>query len=355
MNLKQFFKNKKVLITGHTGFKGAWLTQILLQFEANVIGYSLEPNTNPNLFNILDLKNNIKNYFADIRDYKKIKDVIDKEKPEIVFHLAAQALVRESYNDPLTTYETNVIGTANILNAIRDKEFVKSCVIITTDKVYENKEWIWPYRENDRLGGHDPYSSSKACAEIVVESYRKSFFNQNKTLIASARAGNVIGGGDWAKDRLMTDIVRNIFETNQDIVIRNPNAIRPWQHVLEPLYGYILLSKRLYENEILFSDSWNFGPNENNFVSVEKLLKQGLEIVQKGNYVIKQDPTKHEANLLKLDSTKSKIKLKWEPNLSLNETLQWSFKWYKDYYNKKDLIGLTNEQIKTFFERCNYE
>ena len=355
MNLKQFFKNKKVLITGHTGFKGAWLTQILLQFEANVIGYSLEPNTNPNLFNILNLKNNIKNYFADIRDYKKIKDVIDKEKPEIVFHLAAQALVRESYNDPLTTYETNVIGTANILNAIRDKEFVKSCVIITTDKVYENKEWIWPYRENDRLGGHDPYSSSKACAEIVVESYRKSFFNQNKTLIASARAGNVIGGGDWAKDRLMTDIVRNIFETNQDIVIRNPNAIRPWQHVLEPLYGYILLSKRLYENEILFSDSWNFGPNENNFVSVEKLLKQGLEIVQKGNYVIKQDPTKHEANLLKLDSTKSKIKLKWEPNLSLNETLQWSFKWYKDYYNKKDLIGLTNEQIKTFFERCNYE
>ncbi len=356
-DLKEFFKDKKVLITGHTGFKGSWLTQIMLEFGAKVIGISLEPNTDPSLFKILKLESQIKNYYQDIRKFKKIKAIFENEKPEIVFHLAAQPIVRLSYDDPITTYETNIIGTVNLIEAVKAIKSVKSCVLITTDKVYNNKEWIWSYRENDTIGSNpDPYSTSKACAELIIESYLSSFFNPNKfnkdhnTLIAAVRAGNVIGGGDWAKDRLMTDIIRNIFEKNKTIILRSPKAIRPWQHVLEPLYGYMLLSKKLFEENISFAGAWNFGPDENNFICVEDLLKKGISYLNKGNYTIQEDTKKHEANILKLDSSKAKLKLNWKACLNIDKTLKWTFDWYTNFYAKEDMIKLTKEQINLFFK-----
>ncbi|ENN95792.1 CDP-glucose 4,6-dehydratase [Methanocaldococcus villosus KIN24-T80] len=355
--LSEFFKGKKILITGHTGFKGSWLTQILLNFGADVVGYSLKPNTSPNLFKILKLDKKIKNYYADIRDFDKIKSIMEKEKPEIVFHLAAQPLVRDSYDDPLYTYETNIIGTANILQAVKDVGGVKAAIMITTDKVYENKEWIWAYRENDELGGYDPYSTSKACAELIIRSYIRSFFNvkdygkKHNTLIASVRAGNVVGGGDWSKDRLVPDIIRAIFEGDGTVVLRNPESIRPWQHVLEPLLGYLLLAERLYNGEIDFIGAWNLAPNEENFITVEELVKKGTEILGKGRYIIKKDEEKHESKILKLDATKAKVYLGWRPLLSIDETLKWTFEWYRRYYNGEDMITFTNRQINTFFER----
>ncbi len=296
-NFQDFFKNKKVLVTGHTGFKGAWLSQILLNWGAEITGIALKPNTDPNLFNLLGIKNDIKNYFCDIRDFKKIKGVIEKEKPKIVFHLAAQPLVRDSYDDPLYTFETNIIGTANILQAVKEINCVRSAVMITTDKVYEEKTGIY-YKEDDKLGGHDPYSSSKAGAEIVINSYMKSFFspeNYNKTcktLISSARSGNVIGGGDWQKDRILPDFVRAIFEKRENLVIRNPNSIRPWQYILWSLYGYMLLAKGLYEGKKEFSGAWNFGPDKEGYLTVEELAKRAFRILKIGSYTIKGDKKK---------------------------------------------------------------
>ena len=356
-----FFKDKKILITGHTGFKGSWLTQILLNAKANIIGYALEPPTNPSLFEILNLEKKVKNYFADIRDFNFLKNVLEKEEPEIVFHLAAQPLVRDSYDDPIYTYETNVMGTVNILQAIKEVKSVKAAVIITTDKVYKNKEWIWAYREVDELGGYDPYSTSKACAELVIKSYVKAFFNikdykkTHSTLIASTRAGNVIGGGDWSKDRLIPDIIKAIFEKKEKIVIRNPESIRPWQHVLEPLYGYLLLAKKLYEGDTFYVGAWNFAPNEENFVNVKYIVETAINTLKQGSYVIKRDTTKHEAKILKLDATKAKEYLKWNPILSLKETLNWTFDWYKNFYKGKNMLNFTNNQIKKFFEKINKE
>ena len=357
-SLKEFFTGKKVLITGHTGFKGSWLSQILLNFGAEMVGIALEPNTKPNLFSILGLNDSMKNYFVDIRDFNKIKEVVKRERPEIIFHLAAQPIVRESYDNPLYTYETNIIGTANVLQAIKETISVKSAVIITTDKVYENKEWVWPYREVDTIGSNpDPYSTSKACAELVIQSYLKSFFNienYNKThkcLIASARAGNVIGGGDWANDRLVPDIIKNIFERNENIIIRNPESIRPWQHVLEPLIGYLMLSKELYQGNKNFVGAWNFAPNEDNHITVKELIRKAISILEKGNYSIQMDNKKHEVKLLRLDSTKSKIYLHWKPVLSIDEVLDWTFEWYKNYYSNKNMLNFTKEQIETFFNK----
>jgi len=298
--IKKFFKDKKILITGHTGFKGGWLTQMLLNWGAKISGIALRPNTKPNLFEALKLKEKIKNYFWDIRDFKNISKIIKREKPEIIFHLAAQPLVRESYNNPLYTFETNIIGTANVLESIRDLKSVKAVIIVTTDKVYENKNIDHSFKESDKLGGTDPYSSSKAASEIIVNSYIKSFFqtlNYAKThftLIASARSGNVLGGGDWQKDRLIPDIIRAIFEKKEKIIIRNPSAIRPWQYVLEPLFGYLLLAKNLYEGRTDFVGPWNFGPLKNNYVSVEELVKLALKILKRGSYEIKPDFSKHE-------------------------------------------------------------
>jgi len=354
-NLRSFFQNKRILITGHTGFKGSWLTQILLNWGAKVSGIALKPNTKPSLFQALELEKKIRNNFCDIRNFKKISEIIKREKPEIIFHLAAQALVRDSYDNPLYTFETNIMGTSNILQAIKETDTVRAAVIITTDKVYENKESGLPFKENDKLGGHDPYSASKAAAEIVIASYIKSFFNpvdynkKNKTLIASARAGNVIGGGDWSNDRLVPDLIKGVFK-NEKVIIRNPDAIRPWQYVLEPLYGYLLLAKKLYEGKKEFSGAWNFGPHNKNHLTVEELVKRALELLKQGSYEIRKDCGKHEARLLKLDSNKAKKLLGWQPRLDMETILEFTFNWYKAFYEKKNIIDLTNQQINSFLK-----
>lgn len=355
-NLQLFFKNKKVLITGHTGFKGSWLTQILLNFGSNIVGIALKPNTNPSLFILLNIKKKIKNYFYDIRKFKKVKEIIQKEKPEIVFHLAAQPLVRDSYDEPLYTFETNIIGTANVLQVIKEVGGVKSAVIITTDKVYEEKKGTF-YKESDKLDGYDPYSSSKAGAEIIVNSYIKSFFNPkdykklHQTLLATARSGNALGGGDWQKDRLVPDIIRAIFEKDGKVIIRNPNCIRPWQYVLEPLYGYLILAKKLYQGKKSISGAWNFGPKTKNYLTVEELTKKIFGMLKIGSYTIKRDSTKYEAKCLKLNIDKAKKILGWRPILNLNETLKLTLDWYKSFYNKEDIIPIINQQIKSFFNR----
>lgn len=353
---KNFFQGKKILITGHSGFKGSWLTQILSQWGSDVVGVSLPPDTTPNLFSVLELESKVKSYFSDIRNYETLKEIVEKERPEIIFHLAAQPIVRVSYDDPLATHETNVLGTANILQTANEVDCVRSIVVITTDKVYKNVEWIYPYRENDALGGYDPYSASKAAADIVAQSYIQSFFNtrdfgmKHNTLVAIARAGNVIGGGDWAEYRLIPDIIRSIFERKERIVLRSPNAIRPWEHVLEPLSGYLDLAKRLYEGGVTFSDVWNFGPGDESFVCVEDLVKQSISVLENGQYEIQADTTKHEASILKLDTTKAKTVLNWHPKLDFQRNIEFTFEWYKNYYSKSESpIAFTNRQIETFF------
>ncbi len=357
INMDKFYKNKKIIITGHTGFKGAWLTQILINFNARVVGISLPPESDPNLFNILKIKDNIENYFIDIRDHNKLKEIFLKEKPEIVFHLAAQAIVRDSYDDPLNTISSNVLGTANVLQAIKEVGEVKSVVIITTDKVYENKEWHFAYRENDALGGYDPYSASKAAADVIANSYIQSFFNpkdfkiKHNTLVGIARAGNVIGGGDWARYRLIPDIIRSIYDKKEKVEIRSPQSIRPWQHVLEPLSGYLALGKGLCEGKTSLSGAYNFGPNNESFVTVKKLIDEAIKILGKGSYVINLDTSKHESNLLKLDINKADVLLDWKPRLNLKENLELTFNWYKSYSKKSgDIIKVTNQQIKNFFK-----
>jgi CDP-glucose 4,6-dehydratase len=352
--MREFYKGKKVLITGHTGFKGAWLEEILLGFGAQVIGVSLKPEGELNMFNILKLKKRGADYFVDIRNLKKLEEIFKKERPDIVFHLAAQALVRMSYEDPLKTISSNTVGTTNVLEAIRKTPSVKSAVIITTDKVYENKEWHRPYKESDPLGGFDPYSSSKAAADILTYSYIQSFFNpkaKKGTLVAIARAGNVIGGGDFAKDRLIPDMVRAVYVNGKKIILRNPGAIRPWQHVLEPLSGYLLLGKKLYEGEKEFSSAWNFGPNPKSFVSVEDVARESIKEMRKGSYKVVPDKTRHEAGILKLDISKAKALLDWRPRLSFNESLEMTLDWYKNYYEKRaGVIDFTRNQIHKFFK-----
>ncbi len=352
-----FYRGKKVLITGDTGFKGSWLTEILLAYGADVTGMALSPSASePNLFTILKLESRIKHFSVDIRNLQEVQSVFNDVQPEIVFHLAAQAIVRESYIDPLQTYTTNIIGTSNILEAVRHIATVKSVVIITTDKVYENKEWIYPYRENDALGGYDPYSASKAAADIVTSSYIQSFFNpkdfgtKHNTLVAIARAGNVIGGGDWAAHRLIPDIMRSVLKHESDVVIRSPHAVRPWEHVLEPLSGYLLLGQQLFLGHKAISTSWNFGPETEGFVTVEKVVKDTLAILGKGNLVVEPDDTRHEATLLKLDISKAKAYLGWYPSLGYKDTIDMTVQWYKLYYEGKvDMLEYTQSQIKTFF------
>lgn len=356
-NIQNFFRNKKILITGHTGFKGSWLTQILLNWGAIITGIALKPSTNPNLFDSLGIKRKINNFFVDVRNFKKVKEIILKKKPEIVFHLAAQPLVRDSYDDPLYTFETNIIGTANVLEAIKEFGEVKSAVIITTDKVYENKGSGIIYKEDDKLGGYDPYSSSKAGAEIVINSYIQAFFNpkdygkNHKTLIASARSGNVIGGGDWQKDRIIPDIVRAVFEKKGKLKIRNPKSIRPWQYVLEDLEGYLLLAKKLYEGKKEFSEAWNFGPDiAENCLMVEELVKKSFKILKKGTYIIERDFVKHEDEIVRLNIDKARKKLKWKPKLDIDRTLECAFDWYDNFYKKNDCKDFTDRQIELFFK-----
>jgi len=347
-DIASFYKGKKVLITGHTGFKGSWLCQILLGFGAHVSGFSLEPNTHPNLYSSLELDKFVNSKISDIRDPSAVLDFVREQKPDIIFHLAAQPLVRESYDDPLYTFNTNALGTANVLEAIRKTSHTKSAVIITTDKVYENKNTMHPYCEGDELGGYDPYGSSKVCAEIITKSYIRSFFNPDNSdsrphcLIASARAGNVIGGGDWSKDRLIPDIIR-AKQSGKPLIIRNPSAVRPWQHVLDPLFGYLLLAKGLFEGKKELVGAFNFAPEKENLISVK-------EIVQKSGskFEIVPDNSKHEHQLLALDASKAKKLLGWKPKLGINNSIDWTSDWYEKFYQKKSMVEYTTAQIEKY-------
>ena len=348
---KSFWKNRKVLITGHTGFKGSWLSLWLQNMGAQVIGVSLEPPTSPSLYNQAKVSECMISLRADIRDLDKMNAIFHEYKPEIVFHLAAQPLVRYSYNEPVETYQTNVMGTLHILEAIRNIDTVRSAVMITTDKCYENREWEWGYRESDPMGGHDPYSSSKGCAELLIDSYRKSFFEKNgSTAIASVRAGNVIGGGDWAEDRLIPDIIRAV-ESDEDVHIRNPNAIRPWQHVLEPLSGYIELAEKLFESKQEFADAWNFGPEDKDVKPVQWIVEKIINIW--GNdaaWSVDNGEHPHEANYLKLDCSKAHTKLNWWPKWSLDVALEKIIEWHKAEQNNSDMKQFTLEQIESYMQ-----
>ncbi len=329
------YQNKTVLVTGHTGFKGSWLVYWLKRMGAHVVGYSLEAPTQPNHLSLLNL--DIISIIGDIRDLATLDKTFATYKPDIVFHLAAQALVRPSYINPIETYETNVIGTLKVFESCR-KHKVKAIVNITSDKAYENREWIWGYRENDPMGGYDPYSASKGCADLLASSYRNSYFNINdykkshQTLLATCRAGNVIGGGDWAQDRLMTDIMVSVSQ-GKKVSIRNPKATRPWQHVLEPLSGYLAIGQKLLEEKKEFGDAWNFGPSDEGSITVEKVVQNVKKHWNKIEYEINSDPNQpHEANLLKLDCSKAHIGLYWKDVWDSETTFEKTVKWYKAFY-----------------------
>ena len=344
------YKNKTVLVTGHTGFKGSWLIFWLKKMGANVIGYSLNIPTQPNHISLLEI--DITSVQGDIRDENKLYEVFETYKPEIVFHLAAQSLVRTSYENPIETYETNVIGTLKVFEACR-KNNVKAIVNITSDKAYENKEQIWGYRENDPMGGYDPYSSSKGCADLLANSYRNSFFNlkeykkTHNTLLASCRAGNVIGGGDWAKDRLITDIMISVSQ-NKKVSIRNPKATRPWQHVLEPLSGYLHIGQKLLEEKAEFAEAWNFGPSDEKSITVKEVVENVKKYWDKIDYEIHSDLNQlHEANLLKLDCSKAHTLLKWKDVWDSETTFMKTVKWYKSFYEKNENI-LTSSDLENY-------
>lgn len=350
------YEGKKVLVTGHTGFKGSWISIWLKNLGAEVIGYSLDAPTEPALFKICKLEDKITSIIGDVRNEEKLNEVFEKFKPEIVFHLAAQPLVRLSYRNPKETYEINVIGTVNVLEAAKNTESVKAVIVITTDKCYENKEWVYGYRETDPMGGHDPYSSSKGCTELVVASYRFSFYNEKGIALSSVRAGNVIGGGDWAEDRLIPDFVKAITENNS-IIIRNPLATRPWQHVLEPLSGYLWLGALMLKDQKNYNSGWNFGPRDTDVLNVEEILKLSIRAWGKGNVEQDKNVKYHEANLLKLDISKVKAKLKWHPVYDVNKAVDRTIQWYKVYYENKDenLYEYTLKQIAEYEEEAKIQ
>ncbi len=354
MEFLNIYKGKKVLITGHTGFKGSWLTVWLNMLGANVIGYALDPLYDDGVFVSSKIGEKIIDYRADVRDFKKLLEVLDKEKPEIIFHLGAQALVLESYQSPLETFEINTMGTANLLEAIRLTESVKTAIFITTDKVYENKEWIWPYREDERLGGYDPYSASKGASELIISSYRNSFFNPEDYLnhgksIASVRAGNVIGGGDWSENRIVPDCIKAI-ENKEIIKVRSPLSVRPWQHVLEPLGGYLFLGAKMMEQPLKFAEAWNFGPEAENIINVGELVNRLVKNYGTGESKdISNSKNLHEAQLLALDISKVKQILGWHPVLNIEETIRFTVDWYKRY-KKEDVNAICQEQIVDYMK-----
>jgi CDP-glucose 4,6-dehydratase len=344
----EFWNAKKVFITGHTGFKGGWLAYWLYLMGARVAGYALAPNTEPAFFDVLDLANLIeRSQIGDIRDLKMLSKAIDEFQPDIVIHMAAQPLVRYSYVNPIETYEVNVMGTAHMLEALRAVATVKATVIVTTDKCYENQERQMGYREDEPMGGYDPYSSSKGCAELLTSAYRRSFFNhpENHNCIATARAGNVIGGGDWSEDRLIPDAIR-AFEAKHALVIRNPKAIRPWQHVLEPLSGYLVLAQALYEHGNLFSSAWNFGPDNADARSVQEVIE--LFIRQWGSdasWLQDENTQPHEAQLLRLNCDKAKEQLGWRPNWNVETALEKIVSWQRSFKSDEDMRNITKSQI----------
>ena len=348
--MQGFYKGKRVFITGHTGFKGSWLCKILSNWGAEVTGYSLNPPTTPNLFDTANIGADVNSVIGDIRDFDALKSAFDKAKPEIVLHLAAQPIVRDSYKMPAYTYETNVMGTVNILECVRQSDCVKSFLNVTTDKVYENKEWQWGYRENEPLDGFDPYSNSKSCSELVTHSYKNSFFADGRVAISTARAGNVIGGGDFANDRIIPDCVRAL-EKGEDIVVRNPYSTRPYQHVLEPLYAYLMIAKAQYE-DIKFSDYYNVGPDECDCVTTGELVDL---FVKYTNGKIKrvdrsEENAVHEANFLKLDCSKLKSVFGWKPHWHVTNAVEKTVEWSQVWLDKGNVRKCMDEQIKKFFE-----
>ena len=348
-----FWRGKRVLLTGHTGFKGSWLSLWLQSLGSHVVGYALEPPTNPSMFEVADVGKEMVSVIGDIRDLTKLQATFAKYKPEIVIHMAAQSLVRYSYQNPVETYSTNVLGTVHVLESVRKTPGVKAVVNITTDKCYENREWIWGYRENEPMGGYDPYSNSKGCAELVSSAYRSSFFNANShakhgVALATTRAGNVIGGGDWAKDRLIPDIL-TAFEQGKRVDIRNPHAVRPWQHVLEPLRGYLTLAEHLFEHGPSFAGGWNFGPNDEDAKPVSWIVEQMAKMW--GNdtqWQIDAGEHPHEANYLKLDISKARGFINWHPALHLSDALKLTIEWSQARAANAEMGKFTLAQINTY-------
>lgn len=356
---KEFWNGKRVFITGHTGFKGSWFCLLLHSLGAEITGFSLGPPTNPNLFEVCSLNQFTNTITGDIRDRELLDNALSGANPDIVFHMAAQSLVKESYKSPVETYEVNVMGTVHLLEAVRNvavkSKRLKAVVNITSDKCYENREWHWGYRENEILGGYDPYSNSKGCSELVTSCYRDSYFNRNHfdkhgVAIASARAGNVIGGGDWAKNRLIPDCI-DALTHQRNIVIRNPEAVRPWQHVLEPLNGYLMLAERLYEKGPEFAEAWNFGPDDYDVKKVEWIVRKlmndwGTDVTLK----VHQEITLHEAQYLKLDCSKVRTRLNWHPIWNVQTALSKIVEWNKAYLEKKDMKDITLNQVREYME-----
>ncbi len=359
-DFNNFYSGKKVFLTGHTGFKGSWLCLWLKSLGAEVIGFSLDPDTTPNMFSLCKLGEHIKDIRGDILDFEHLYNAIDQAKPQLVFHLAAQAIVKEGHAHPRETFNTNLMGTVNLLEATRKVSSVENCIVVTTDKVYRNEEWDWPYRENDILGGDDAYAASKACAELAVAAYRSSLshqsgFSSNSGLaIASVRAGNVIGGGDWAKDRLIPDIVSAIA-SGREIFIRNPLAVRPWQHVLDALSGYLWLGA-LMQTDLRYCSAWNFGPTEQSMLNVNAIAAYLLKTwgASKTKVVVKSDPWAHEAQLLRLDSNKAGCQLNWRPTMDVFGALDATLSWYRKHYqlSTADMCTKSLEQIKLFSEKA---
>lgn len=352
---KDFWKGKRVFITGHTGFKGAWLCLLLDHLGAEVFGYALDPPTNPSLFELCNLKDVVHSSIGDIRDAGKLQKAFRDADPDIVIHMAAQPIVRASYMEPVYTYEVNIMGTVNLLEAIRQTGQTRAVVNVTTDKCYENKEWLWPYRENEPMGGYDPYSSSKACSEIVSAAYRTSFFNpaeypKHRVGVATARAGNVIGGGDWAADRLIPDFVRAIMK-GEKIIIRSPEAIRPWQFVLEPLTGYLLLAERLFSDGPTFAEAWNFGPNDTDARPVRWIVDTLCSKWGSGAaWETDKRSQPHEATYLKLDCSKAKARLNWHPHWDLETTLEAIIRFMKACQGQENIKEVCKGQIAEFLK-----
>lgn len=352
-NLVNPWQGRRIFITGHTGFKGGWLALWLAKEGALIRGYSLDPETQPNLFTAASIASVLDDVRGDICDLPRLQRAMKEFLPEVVFHLAAQPLVRRSYADPLGTYAVNVMGTAHVLEAVREVPTVRAVVCITTDKCYQNREWVWPYRENDPLGGYDPYSSSKACSEIVAAAYRSSFFPvehlaEHRVAVATARAGNVIGGGDWSTDRLIPDLIRG-FEAGQPVMIRHPEAIRPWQHVLEPLSGYIALAERLLAGEAQFASAFNFGPASDEAWPVERIATKLAGLWgEGGSWTSNSLPNVHEAYSLKLDSSKARTVLHWQPRFGIERALEWTVDWYRAMQRGESMRHVTAEQIALY-------
>lgn len=348
-----FWKGKTVFLTGHTGFKGSWLSLWLESMGARLTGYALAPQTEPSLFSLADIGRSMKSITADIQDFERLRDALIKSAAGVVIHMAAQSLVRESYSDPVGTYATNVMGTVNLLEAARTARTVKVVIVVTSDKCYENRERAEGYREDESMGGYDPYSSSKGCAELVTAAYRRSFFSgsttgQGMATVASVRAGNVIGGGDWAKDRLVPDAI-NAFMAGRRVLIRNPAAIRPWQHVLEPLHGYLVLAERLWRDGAAFAEAWNFGPDDKDAKPVSWIVER-LAHSWGGQAGWNSDgtPQPHEAGRLNLDCSKARTRLNWSPRLDLPQALDWIVDWYRACARKEDMRRFTLAQISRY-------